>query len=134
MGACPHIIPLAIPAKTRTGWYYCTRRNAVFAVIYRFEIKEGTDDQFRAGWRALTVRLYEECGSLGARLHRLGATTFLAYALWPTEQVWQDGEMVIGSFLQGTNWDEMVELHSEMLFTAHVTDDFLHTAPYQPIA
>lgn len=106
----------------------------MFTVIYRFEIKEGTEEQFRAGWRALTVSLYEECGSLGARLHRLDATTFLAYALWPNEDVWKLGEEVIGSFLVGTNWDEMVELRSELLFTAHVTDDLLHARPYQPIA
>lgn len=102
----------------------------MYAVIYRYTIREGSDDQFRAGWRALVNKIYTECGSLGARLHRESATTFLGYHLWPSEQAWSIGAQVIDSFVGGTNFDEAVDLQQELLFALPVTDDLLNTRPF----
>lgn len=57
----------------------------MFAVIYRWRVIPGLEAQFEAGWRAGTARIAEEFGGWGSRLHRVGESTFVAYAQWPDE-------------------------------------------------
>lgn len=105
----------------------------MYAVVYRFTIREGADQQFRAGWRALTQKIYSECGSLGSRLHRVDDTTFVAYAQWPSEETFHLAAQMMDSFSGGTNWDETVDLQTEIMFTMVMTDDMLKTAPFQRV-
>jgi hypothetical protein len=61
----------------------------MFAVIYKFIIKENTESQFVDSWINLTqlIRIHE--GGLGSRLHRVKKNTFIAYAQWPNEETWK---------------------------------------------
>jgi heme-degrading monooxygenase HmoA len=62
----------------------------MFAVIYSFKVKEGKEAQFKESWSGLTKLIYEFEGSYGSRLHRKSDTEFLAYALWPNRQTWEE--------------------------------------------
>ena len=60
-----------------------------FAVIYRWRLAAGKEDQFRAAWERVTVALLAHRGALGSRLHRTDDGTWLAYAQWPDRDSWQ---------------------------------------------
>lgn len=62
----------------------------MFAIIYRWQLKPGTEDKFRAAWKQGTKDIEELFGSGGSRLHRVSDGSWLAYARWPNEQVWNE--------------------------------------------
>lgn len=55
----------------------------MFAVIYRWRLEPGAEEQFVDGW-AQVIRA--RCGSYGARLHRGADGMWIAYARWPDAQ------------------------------------------------
>ncbi|MYW63767.1 hypothetical protein GTY65_06690 [Streptomyces sp. SID8379] len=55
----------------------------MFAVIYRWRLHEGKEEQFAAGWHRVTLAIRAHCGSYGSRLHRADDGTWVAYARWP---------------------------------------------------
>ena len=60
----------------------------MFAVIYNFKVKPNKQERFIQGWKGLTELIYKFEGSLGSRLHRVGELEYLAYAQWPSKEVW----------------------------------------------
>lgn len=60
----------------------------MFAVIYSFKVKKGRDKDFIKGWESLTKLIYQYEGSLGSRVHSLGEGKYLAYAQWPSKEIW----------------------------------------------
>lgn len=60
-----------------------------FAVVYRWRLVEGKEEQFRAAWERVTLALLTHRGALGSRLHRTEDDTWLAYAQWPDRETWQ---------------------------------------------
>jgi heme-degrading monooxygenase HmoA len=64
----------------------------VFAVIYRWRLKSGMEEQFIDGWERVTRAIQRACGSYGSRLHRCDDGLWLAYACWPDETTQQDCE------------------------------------------
>lgn len=59
-----------------------------FAVLYRWRLKDGAENQFVEAWAAITRFLREERGALGSRLHRCDDGTYMAYAQWPSREAW----------------------------------------------
>ncbi|MEU3374397.1 hypothetical protein ABZ734_28635 [Streptomyces sp. NPDC006660] len=57
----------------------------MFAVIYRWDLKQGKERQFVDGWHRVTEAILERCGSYGSRLHQADDGTWVAYARWPDE-------------------------------------------------
>lgn len=55
----------------------------VFAVVYRWRLRPGMEEQFVDGWERVTRAIHRSCGSYGSRLHRCSDGTWLAYARWP---------------------------------------------------
>lgn len=55
----------------------------MFAVIYRWRLRPGHEEQFVDGWARVTRAIHASCGSYGSRLHRAGDDTWVAYARWP---------------------------------------------------
>ncbi|MFB0629646.1 GNAT family N-acetyltransferase [Streptomyces sp. AB3(2024)] len=55
----------------------------MFAVVYRWRLHEGKEQQFKDGWRRVTAAIHARCGSYGSRLHRADDGTWVAYARWP---------------------------------------------------
>ena len=65
------------------------RRQVGFAVIYRWRLKPGLEEQFREGWERATRTLLATRGALGSRLHRARDGSWVAYAQWPSHETWQ---------------------------------------------
>jgi quinol monooxygenase YgiN len=62
---------------------------AGFAVIYRWRLKPGSEEAFRAAWETVTRTICREHGGLGSRLHRTAEGLWLAYAQWPDRASWE---------------------------------------------
>lgn len=60
----------------------------MFNVVYRWRVHPGKEAAFEQAWRELTVRIRDERGGLGSRLHRCGDGSYLGYAQWPHRQTW----------------------------------------------
>ena len=57
------------------------------AVIYKFDVKKGREEEFKMAWKKLTKAYLEFSGSMGSRLHTDESGNFIAYALWPNQQI-----------------------------------------------
>ena len=58
----------------------------MFAVIYRWWVKPGREEQFIAGWQRCSSGIRERFGSYGSRLHRTDGGLFVAYGRWPAAE------------------------------------------------
>jgi heme-degrading monooxygenase HmoA len=61
----------------------------MFAIIYEFEVKPGREAQLIASWSRVTDAIYAHRGSLGSRLHHAGGARYIAYAQWPSREVFE---------------------------------------------
>ena len=59
------------------------------AVIYRWRVKPGFEEQCRRGWELVTQRYMAERRALGSRLHIAEDSTWVAYAQWPDRSAWE---------------------------------------------
>ncbi len=57
-----------------------------FAVLYRWRLHPGQEQQFIAAWSGITAALHDRRGSLGARLHRGEDGIWYSYAQWPSAE------------------------------------------------
>ena len=62
----------------------------MFAVVYKFKIHSGREDDFLNTWADLTEFIKKHEGGLGSRMHKVDATTFYAYAQWPSKEAWEN--------------------------------------------
>ncbi len=60
-----------------------------FAVLYRWRLRDGSEDSFLQAWEAVTRMIRSERGGLGSRLHRGEDGLWTAYAQWPDRETWQ---------------------------------------------
>lgn len=58
----------------------------MFAVIYRWEVVPGREDQFIAGWHRCSSQIKKRFGSYGSRLHRTDGGLFVSYGRWPSAE------------------------------------------------
>lgn len=61
----------------------------MFIAFYRWKLKPGKEEQFRAAWSEVTLAIRERCDSRGSRLHKAEDGTWAAYAQWPTRELWE---------------------------------------------
>ena len=61
----------------------------MFSVIYTFDVKPGSENDFIQSWSTLTELFKEHAGSGGSRLHKAAAGNYVAYAQWPDRQTWE---------------------------------------------
>ena len=59
----------------------------MFAVVYRFDVKDGHDEAFVEAWAAVTEGLKEVAGTHGSCLHRTQEGPYIAYARWSSRRV-----------------------------------------------
>lgn len=62
----------------------------MFAVIYTFIVKKGRDTDFIYSWEGLTRLIYQYENSFGSKLHRASDGKYIAYALWPDKETWEN--------------------------------------------
>ena len=57
-----------------------------FAVLYRWRVKEGSENAFAKAWLEVTDNFLKNFGSLGSRLHKGNDGLYYAYAVWPSRE------------------------------------------------
>lgn len=60
----------------------------MIAVILEFDPIDGLEDEFISSWIHCTQVIYDNFGSLGSRLHRSSDGKYIAYAQWPSKEVY----------------------------------------------
>lgn len=60
-----------------------------FGVVYKFDVKEGSETTFERAWSSVTQAIRAHLGSLGSRLHRGDGRAYFAYAQWPSREVFE---------------------------------------------
>lgn len=97
----------------------------MFIALYRWKLKPGKEDQFREAWSQVTLAIREKCGSLGSRLHSSEDGTWVAYAQWPSKEMWQkDRPLGDEGDAARRRMSEAIEERLPALYLT-VTDDFL---------
>lgn len=61
----------------------------MYVILLQFDVREGQADTFVRHWTATTRYIYEHFGSLGSRLHYAEENRYIAYAQWPSEEVYE---------------------------------------------
>lgn len=59
-------------------------------VIYSFKVNSHQEKKFINGWEGLTALIYKYEGSLGSRLHKIKPLEYVAYAQWPSKQLFEN--------------------------------------------
>lgn len=103
----------------------------MFAVIYQFEVKSGKESAFRAAWKDLTSLIYQNCGSLGSRLHSSNAGTYIAYAQWSNREQWKNAS----AYLPEHSAKFSTAMRSacteiKVLYELEMMEDLLKDAPF----
>jgi quinol monooxygenase YgiN len=62
----------------------------MFCVLYEFTVDQSQQSQFKNLWHQLTIRIRDESGSMGSRLHKVidDDITWIAYAVWPSKNIY----------------------------------------------
>jgi hypothetical protein len=96
------------------------------AVLYRWRVQPGMEDQFREGWVEGTRAIHARCGSFGARLHEAGDGVFWSYASWPDEET-RKACFADGSIFSAPGFGKMREAVAETFdeIPLEITDDLL---------
>jgi len=58
----------------------------MIAVLFRWEIKPGSEQSFKEGWSEIIQRNIEKYGALGSRLHKTKGNLWLSYSQWISEE------------------------------------------------
>ena len=102
----------------------------MYAVIYRWKLKPGTDDRFRDAWRRGTIEIRDQFDTGGSRLHRAEDGTWVAYARWASKEdrdrALEDSTIPAVEELRGYVAERLEEL------SLTVTDDLLSPEPTPP--
>ena len=64
----------------------------MFAVMYRWKLHAGSEDNFRRAWSEMTESIAAAYGTHGSRLHRSDDGEFIAYAQWPSRARWEQAQ------------------------------------------
>jgi heme-degrading monooxygenase HmoA len=101
----------------------------MFAVVYRWTLKPGTEQTFRQAWKAMTEAIALRSRTGGSRLHRTDDGSFLAYAVWPSRQAWEDARTLPSANAEaGAKMRACIETSMETT-TLDVLDDLLRDLP-----
>ena len=66
------------------------KKNSMYIVIYEFKVKENYDHKFIDSWKILTNLIQKYEGSLGSRLHKQKDLHYMAYAQWPSKEIFEN--------------------------------------------
>ena len=103
----------------------------MFAAIYSFKVKKGEEDIFIKSWRSLTELIYEFEGSLGSRLHKQADGLYIAYAQWPSKDIWKNAGQNLPDFADGVK--KLMKAACSSIETIHeleMVSDFIQPDVY----
>ncbi|WP_052417569.1 antibiotic biosynthesis monooxygenase family protein [Cellvibrio mixtus] len=61
----------------------------MLSVVLEFDVIDGKEQEFVSAWTECTKAIYENFGSLGSRLHKSEHGSYIAYAQWPNNEVYE---------------------------------------------
>lgn len=62
----------------------------MFIAMYEWKIKPEMEEQFCKAWAERTREIMRDNGGLGSRLHKNEDGNYIAYAQWPSREVWEN--------------------------------------------
>jgi quinol monooxygenase YgiN len=103
----------------------------MFCVVYQWQVKADKEEQFRQSWCTITEAIFCQNGSLGSRLHKNDDGTFVAYAQWPSRELWAANAPTLGVDLARQERDACLVEGSAVTVVFRLTacDDMLATGP-----
>lgn len=103
----------------------------MFIALYRWKIKNGSEEKFKEGWHRRTVEIYKKCGSLGSRLHKAEDGTWVGYAQWKNKENWTAMSKIPVDDIEAKEMmAESIEESLPSLFM-EVADDLLQSHPFE---
>lgn len=96
------------------------------AVLHRWKVRRGKEDDFAAAWARLTDVMIEQGGAYGARLHKGEDGIFIAYSWWPSKQHWDMAQLqksVARSLLAATVEERLPEIHMALIDERYPADE-----------
>ncbi|GAB2196984.1 hypothetical protein [Sessilibacter sp. MAH4] len=104
----------------------------MFIAVYEFEVIEGKEEVFRQYWLKTTQGIYQECGSLGSRLHKTNKLNiYVGYAQWPSKEIWNNGNLTGEDYLAARNEMRKCLVSSKTIYEMQVTDDYLQSVEFK---
>lgn len=97
------------------------------SAVYRFTVIPGKEATFEAARLKRTQGIYLRLGSLGSRLHRQVNGDYIAYAQWPSREVWlnAEGENLDAQYRHARNEVQRCLLIDKTLYEVDVAEDYL---------
>lgn len=103
----------------------------MFIAVYEFEVAEGKAADFRHYWLEATKGIYQDCGSLGSRLHKTDKPNiYVGYAQWPSREAWRAGSLTDEAHLVALEKMRACLVSTTTRYELEVTDDYLQPAQY----
>ena len=98
----------------------------MFVIIYKFKVKKGSEAEFVKYWKLSTEIFVKYQGSLGSRLHKETDNTYIAYAQWSSEKMFDNLSSKIPERLEKIidrmrDYCDMIEI----LYRLHCVEDLL---------
>ncbi|OGT21947.1 MAG: hypothetical protein A3C55_02495 [Gammaproteobacteria bacterium RIFCSPHIGHO2_02_FULL_42_13] len=59
----------------------------MIAVIYRFRLKPGREEEYKRHWQNVVNYFREHRGAIGSTLHQSNDGLWCVYSLWPSEEI-----------------------------------------------
>lgn len=59
-------------------------------MIYKFSVIPGKESNFLEAWKNMTELIYQYEGSLGSRIHKSDSGEYIAYAQWPSKEIYDN--------------------------------------------
>ena len=97
----------------------------MFAVIYKFNVKQGCEKTFQEAWAERTKEIAAQLGGWGSRLHRADDGGWVAYAQWPNREAWEAANRSTGPDSDAKRAVAEATDSVETLFCLDVVEDLL---------
>ncbi len=105
----------------------------MFCVVYQWAVKPSKEKEFRETWCEITEAIFRQHGSMGSRLHKNYDGSFVAYAQWPSRELWQNQAITIGVEHTESKQRKCLLQPIRVILQLDMTDDMLKAAPFAEI-
>ena len=106
----------------------------MYIVMFEFVVKPGKTEAFLAAWPKVTQGIYLFKGSLGSRLHKSDEGKWIAYAQWPSKQVYEQAASISMSedyeAQRAAMHDALNLEHTKTLYQMDVEVDYFQRRPF----
>lgn len=91
------------------------------------------EQSFQQAWKVVTKLIMKERGGLGSRLHQADNHDWVAYAQWPSKDMWQKSRALGSVSLAASEQMSAAVEESYDPILLDVVSDLLVTSPTKPL-